>query len=398
MLLVLSTLYGAYGGIPAFNRLLVQAAAAFCQRQRLPLLLLPLTDPLPSPSASESEAAPARPDAWPDDPPDARPANQADDLRPRLPPGVVYRPCASDRRALLLAYLRELGRPLPLILGHVNLAPLGLIWPGPYGVIAHGSEVYAPLAPLRRLGLLRAQRVACVSDHTLGCVVERQGVAAHRCQRVVNALPQLPRLPDPPSPPPRESAPLRLLCISRLHPAEPKGVDALLHALALLPPHLARLTILGDGAARPALQALAQGLGLSGDRVRFLGAVSDAVRDAELDACDVFALPSEGEGFGIVYLEALARGKPCIAAAAGGAPEIVREGETGFLIPAPVAAHIPQLAAAILGLLDPTLRAQLGQAGRQRVVSRHSYDAFQARAEDFFGSLTRAARSGGRPR
>lgn len=386
MLLVLSTLYGAYGGIPAFNRLLVQAAAGFCRRQRLPLVLLALTDP-PLPATSAAAALPThRPDARPDD--------LSDDLRPRLPPGVVYRPCHGDRRALLRAFLSELGRPLPLILGHVHLAPLGLVWPGPYGVIAHGSEVYAPLAPLRRLGLRRAQRVACVSDHTLGCVVDRQGVAAPRCLRVVNALPQLPRRTDPPPRP--SAAPLRLLCISRLHPAEPKGIDALLRALARLPPGFAELTILGEGAARPALQALAQDLGLglglglgpSGDRVRFLGAVSDAVRDAELDACDAFALPSEGEGFGIVYLEALARGKPCIAAAAGGAPEIVRDGETGFLIPAPVAAHIPQLAAAILALGDPALRAQLGQAGRQHVAARHSPDAFAARAEAFFAALS----------
>lgn len=391
MLLVVSTLFFAYGGIPAFNRLLLQAAMAFCQARRAPLYVWALTDPLssPAPSAALSASAPPGPvHADPLSPGSAIEspiAQAAAELEPPfLPSFVRYQPCGGDRHRLIAGVLGELGRPLPLVIGHVNLAPLGLIWPVPYGVIAHGSEVYTRLPLLRRLGLLRAARIACVSDHTRDCVQRLQGVAAKRCLRVVNALPVLPALPAPRPP----LGPLRLLCISRLHPDEPKGIDALLQALCLLPPHLATLTVIGDGPARPALLAFSAALRLDGRRVRFLGAVPDAVRDAELDACDVFVLPSEAEGFGIVYLEALARGKPCIAAQAGGAPEIVRDGETGFLVPTPVRAHIPALAAAIASLADPALRARLGQAGRQRVEAAHTQAAFTARAQAFFAALS----------
>jgi glycosyltransferase involved in cell wall biosynthesis len=364
MLLVVSTAYGVYGGIPAFNRLLIQAAREHCQRLRQPLQVVALTDSPPPAERAAHSAQPSAQPGWP-------------------PPGLRYLACGGDRRALVRACLRELGRPLPLVLGHVNLAPLGLLWPAKVGVIVHGSEVYDPLPPLRRLALRRAGCVAAVSDHTLGCVVEQQGVAAGRCLRLVNALPSLPALP----PPSLHRAPLRLLCISRLHPAEPKGVDSLLRALAWLPAEQARLTLIGEGEDRPRLQALSQTLGLLPDRVRFLGSVPDSVRDAELAGCDVFVLPSEGEGFGIVYLEALARGKPCIAARAGGAPEIVREGETGCLVPAPVAAHIPQLAATIASLSDPALRSRLGAAGRKRVEAQHTYAAFQRRAAALFSAL-----------
>lgn len=379
MLLVLSTLYGAYGGIPAFNRLLVQAAADFCLRLRQPLVVLALTDASADVPAVRSVEGASRAAMQPGVHPSAPPRGPVGDL----PAGVTYRAFAGDRRALLAAYLQQVGRPLPLIVGHVNLAPLGLIWPGPVGVLAHGSEVYARLPALRRWALLRATRIAAVSDHTRRCLIDVQGLPAARCVRVVNALPSLPIVP----PPSDATTGLRLLCISRLHPDEPKGVDVLLRALARLPESAASLTVIGDGAARPALQALAQDLGLADSRVRFLGPVPDSVRDAELSACDVFVLPSESEGFGIVYLEALARGKPCIAAQAGGAPEIVVPEQTGLVIPVPAAAHVADLSAAIVRLSDPGLRARLGAAGRRRVLQDHSATAFAQRAQAFFAAL-----------
>lgn len=350
MLIVVSTLRGSFGGIPAFNRLLVEAAAEFCAQRRQSLRVLALTD----------------------------------DGKERIA-GLDYLPCEGDRRRLLRAYLAELGRPLPLLLGHVNLAPLGLLWPRSVGVIAHGSEVFAPLPPLRRLGLRRATAVACVSDYTAGCAQKHQGLPATRILRVVNALPSLPTNWASQG---TSGGPLRLLAICRLHPDEKKGIDSLLRALARLPSDEFTLTVIGDGPARPTLQGLADQLGVAA-QVRFLGAVPDAARDAELRACDVFALPSELEGFGIVYAEALAHGKPCLAAQAGGAPEIVRDGETGLLCPAPVAENLDALCAALQRLRDPALRQRLGQTGRAFVEQHHTRPAFVAAARVFFARLSR---------
>ncbi len=354
MLIVVSTLLGPPGGIPAFNRLLVEAAAAFAAQRRQPLRVLALTDD-----------------------------------RQQQRAGLDYLPCGGDRRQLIRAFVAELGRPRPLLLGHVNLAPLGLLWPHPVGVIAHGSEVFAPLPLLRRLGLRRATAVACVSDYTAGCVHTQQGLPSGRILRVINALPSLPpvvpAVSEPPSAPPRA---LQLLAICRLHPDEKKGIDSLLRALARLAPADFALTVIGEGPDRPRLQRLAQDLGVAA-RVRFLGAVADDVRDAELRRCDVFALPSELEGFGIVYLEALAHGKPCLAAQAGGAPEIVRPEETGLLCPAPVEKNLDALCAALRRLRDPGLRQRLGQNGRTFVAQHHQRDAFVAALQPLFDRLSR---------
>lgn len=372
MLLVLSSLFCAPGGIPAFNRLLVRAAAEFAERRRRSLKVLVLTD-------ASGTIAPSR---W----------------LAELPAAVrgpgFYTGLGGSRGRCAAAVLAELPRRRLVVFGHVNLAPLGLVWShfgsrlGPrYGVVAHGTEVWTTLAPLRRLALQRATAVGCVSAHTAGCVQRVQGVDAARCVRLINALPEL---PAPPIAAVAHQAgqgrgaagrPVRVLSVTRLHPGEPKGIDLMLRAIAALPE--VEYTVVGTGEALPGLQRLAAELGVAA-RVRFTGPLSDAERDAELQRCDVFALPSRGEGFGIVYLEAMAYAKPCLGASVGGVPEVVADGETGLLVePAvePVRAALQLLAA------SAELRQLLGQAGRERVEQCFSYARFADQAAAFFARL-----------
>ena len=359
MLLVLSSLFCAPGGIPAFNLLLVRAAAEFAERHRRPLKVVVLTD------------APA-----------AVPRHFLDVLPAAARPGF-YLGCGGERGRCAAAVLAELPRQRLLVLGHVNLAPLGLFWPR-YGVIAHGTEVWTPLPRLRRLALQRATAVGCVSEHTASCVQQQQGVLAGRCARLINALPALPKDFRPGAGQGSDGSsdrPVRVLSVTRLHPGEPKGVDLMLRALSALPK--VEYTVVGTGGALPELRRLAVELGVA-ERVRFTGALSDAERNAELQRCDVFALPSRGEGFGIVYLEAMAYGKPCLAASVGGAPEVVLDGETGLVVePAvePVRAALQLLAS------SAELRRLLGDAGRERVAQSFSYERFRERAGAFFARL-----------
>lgn len=358
MLLVLSSLFGAPGGIPAFNQLLVRAAAEFAERQRQTLKVVVLTD---DPSAMPRYFRAGLPAA-------ARPG--------------FFLGCGGERGRCAAAVLAELPRQRVLVFGHVNLAPLGLVWPR-YGVIAHGTEVWTRLPRLRRLALLRATAVGCVSEHTAACV-QQQGVLAGRCARLINALPTLPESGEPGAGQGRDGSadrPVRVLSVTRLHPGEPKGVDLMLRAMSALPK--VEYTVVGTGDALPELRRLATELKVA-ERVRFTGALSDAERNAELQRCDVFALPSRGEGFGIVYLEAMAYGKPCLAASVGGAPEVVLDGETGLVVePAvePVRAALQLLAS------SAELRRLLGSAGRERVAQNFSYAQFRDRAEAFFTRL-----------
>lgn len=191
---------------------------------------------------------------------------------------------------------------------------------------------------------------------------------------------------DAPPPPPAEP---RLAIVGRLIPI--KGHGDLLVALerAALPG--VSLEVAGDGPLRDALEAEVAGRGL-GDTVRFLGRVAPA--DPVLERAAVVVVPSHGEGFGMVALEAMERGRAVIASAVGGLPEIVEDGVTGLL----VAAHDPDaLAAAIRELAkDPARCAAMGAAGRERALTAFSQERCTLRTEELYrGALASAAR---RPR
>lgn len=166
-----------------------------------------------------------------------------------------------------------------------------------------------------------------------------------------------------------------LLTVGRLVPR--KGVDKVLEAL---PTVIARhpevlYVIVGDGKYREDLRRLTETLGIS-DHVLFTGKVPD-VRPF-YRACDIFVMPArqEGkgdvEGLGLVFLEAAACGKPVIAGAAGGAVDTVVHEVTGLFVDP---TNPKEIADAILRLLDnPKLAQQMGEAGRQRVMSEFRWE------------------------
>jgi glycosyltransferase involved in cell wall biosynthesis len=144
-----------------------------------------------------------------------------------------------------------------------------------------------------------------------------------------------------------------------------KGLPHLLEAAAGLP--AARFVVAGDGPERAALEAHARRLGLDG-RLRFLGYRSDI--PALLAACELVVLPSLFEGHPLALLEAMAAGRPVVATAVGGVPEIVDHGVTGLLVPP---ADSAALGAAIGALLaDPARARAMGAAGRAKAEREFS--------------------------
>jgi glycosyltransferase involved in cell wall biosynthesis len=157
----------------------------------------------------------------------------------------------------------------------------------------------------------------------------------------------------------------RLLCVGRLVPI--KGHIVLLRAFAEAKrehPGL-ELEIAGRGPLEPALKALAQELGIA-DSVRFLGHVSPI--QGAIERAQVVVVPSMGEGFGMVALEAMERARPVIAAAIGGLGELVQDGETGLLVPAGEAAPLRDAILRLAG--DRELARRMGDAGRRRALQR----------------------------
>ncbi len=175
-----------------------------------------------------------------------------------------------------------------------------------------------------------------------------------------------------------------LLSIGRLQ--RRKGHDVAIEAIARLAaevPNL-RYVIAGDGEERERLERLAREHGV-GDRVFFSGIVDAGDLPAFYAASDVFLLPNridngDIEGFGIVFLEAAATGKPTIGGDSGGVPEAVERDVTGLLVDgadaASVAAGIRTLAC------SEALRARLGEAGRKRARDGFSWATAAAHVAD----------------
>ena len=166
-----------------------------------------------------------------------------------------------------------------------------------------------------------------------------------------------------------------------------KGVEVLLEAFAKT--EASRLTLVGEGVLKDALEARAQALGIA-DRVQFKSGLSDEEVEEELRRCDVLVLPSveNSEAFGLVQIEAMAQGKPVINTwLPTGVPNVSRSGRTG-LTTAP--GNAEALAAAMRELAaDPAERAEMGRAARERVRKKFSESRMLDRVFDLYRSLVK---------
>jgi glycosyltransferase involved in cell wall biosynthesis len=169
-----------------------------------------------------------------------------------------------------------------------------------------------------------------------------------------------------------------------------KGLDLLLRALTS--PELAgvHLIVVGDGPERPALEALGTELGL-GERLRFAGRVSEERKWQLLQVADAYLSTTMHEGFGLVYLEAMAAGIPVVTFDHGGQVDFLRDGETGYVVPA---GNVDLLVSAIARLVaDPGERSRMGETNR-RLAPRHNIEECAARYEELFTRLLKERRDG----
>jgi glycosyltransferase involved in cell wall biosynthesis len=171
----------------------------------------------------------------------------------------------------------------------------------------------------------------------------------------------------------------RLLCIGRLIPI--KGHLVLLRALAQARASLPAVTldVAGRGPLEPALKELARELGVE-EAVRFLGYVSPVQKAVEEAA--IVAVPSLGEGFGMVALEAMERARPVIASAVGGLPEIVEDGRTGLVVEPGDAEALADAIVALAGDLERA--AAMGLAGRERALGEFTPERSAERIETLY--------------
>jgi phosphatidyl-myo-inositol dimannoside synthase len=282
--------------------------------------------------------------------------------------------------------------PHVVICLHVGLLPVAKLVSHRYRarifVFVFGRESWRRLGPVSRTVIRNCDGVLAPSQFTLNAFRVQNGV--HHPRSVVLPLPiddtSMRTSDDAGS---QKATGGRILSVGRLDPSSRyKGFDDVAAALPLVLERRpdVRWRICGGGTDRERLERRCVELGIGG-AVDFLGRVSDASLDDEYRSADVFALPSvadpystppTGEGFGLVYVEAAARGVPSIASTrGGGALEFIHHGRTGLTVPP---AEPQSLAGALVKLLDDrSLRNRLVQAARRRALTEHSQDVFAHR-------------------
>jgi phosphatidylinositol alpha-1,6-mannosyltransferase len=276
-------------------------------------------------------------------------------------------------------------RPDVLLFDHVGLARLQGLIPSwsvpPYLLLIHSVEIWNNNRADYHRTARRASLLIANSKYTTG--------------RARNHYPDLPEIVVcwPGKAPLSESGPGEdcgvddigphaMLIVGRLDTEQRhKGHDHLIEAMHLILKEVpdAQLVIAGGGDDRHRLEEKSKSLGLT-ENILFLGRVAEAQLTALYSRCALFVLPSDGDGFGLVFLEAMMHRLPCVGLEQGAAAEIFADGESGVLVDRD---DLPGMANCLASLLlDEARRKELGGAGyeryRNQFTERHHSERLQS--------------------
>lgn len=234
-------------------------------------------------------------------------------------------------------------RPRVIVSTHLNFGPLA--WGiqralgTPYVLVAHGIDAWRIDSDVRLRALREANRVLAVSRYTRDWLIEEGGLDGERVEILPNTFtperyairPKSPRLLEKYGLLPETPV---ILTVCRLAQAERyKGYDQIIKAMPRILRHVpdARYLIVGKGPDKPRIERLIAEAGVR-DAVILAGFIPDEELVDHYNLCDLFSMPSKAEGFGIVYLEALACGKPVLAGNKDGSRDAIADGELGILL------------------------------------------------------------------
>lgn len=263
-----------------------------------------------------------------------------------------------------------------VITNHLHLAPAALAFAARGAsllTIIHGVEAWKPLTWIQRTALDRSERLVAVSEFSR----ERfRAVNPHFTNRRVDVC-HLGLTQAPESHAASDPVPSALIVGRMAADERYKGHDLLLDIWRDVAADVpgAVLRIVGDGDDRPRLEQKAVALNL-GDQIVFLGRVSDERLAHEYERCTAVVMPSRGEGFGLVFIEAMRAARACIGCR-GSASEIIVDGQTGLVLEPDDRANLRQ--AVVRLLRDRSETAAMGVLGRARFLQQFTEDHFRSR-------------------
>lgn len=285
-------------------------------------------------------------------------------------------------------------RPSLIIVNHVNFSPIASFLKKLIGVRfvvnTYGIECWDIDKPIIKKALQSADRIFSISDYTRDRLFQEQGLDPSKVSL-------LPCTFDPNrfqiSPRPiylLEKYVLRsdqriILTVTRLAEAEQyKGYDKIIEALPQIRQAIPNIhyIIIGKGSDRPRIEQLITKLNLQ-DCVTLAGFISDEQLCDYYNLCDVFAMPSKREGFGIVYLEALACGKPVLGGNQDGAVDALCQGKLGALVNPDCVDEIAEVLIKILQGIYPNPLMYQPEALRQKVIEEFGFEQFKQKLASY---------------
>jgi len=279
-------------------------------------------------------------------------------------------------------------RPSLVIATHLNFTIaaywLKRITGVPYWAVAHGIEAWNIKRPALQKALHHADRILAVSSYTRDRLLKEQNLDPAKISLLPNTF-DASRFQIKPKPQHllnryglAEEQPI-ILTVARLDSTERyKGYDQILQALPEIRRQIPNIhyLIVGKGSDRPRIEQMITKLNLQ-ECVTLTGFVTDDELCDHYNLCDVFAMPSKGEGFGIVYLEALACGKPTLGGNQDGAIDALCHGELGALVDPDDIGVIAQTLIQILQGTYPHLIMYQPEILRQKVIDAFGFERFK---------------------
>ena len=360
ILVLLTDLFDAIGGIQTFNRSLVKALDEIVTNNGWQMTLLALND---SPHCSNKQ--------------------NNFDLK-----NTKYSAFKRNKLHFASSTLFHSFNANIIILGHINFAPLAILLKvfqrqAKSNLITYDVHSNYKLTMLQRFGFNLTNHILSISSSTKDKLISaynlnHSGFEIFPCtlDPFYDKNPTIKLRKDLSLPSGK-----MILTVSRLNALHRfKNIDVVIKSMPLVLAEVsdAFYVIVGDGSDRKRLELEVKNIGLS-NKIVFAGQISDDLLPSYYQACDLFVLPSLNEGFGIVFLEAMYHSKPCIGADAGGIPEVIDNGKTGLLVKPN---DIQNLANSIIYILTNNKQAvEMGMLGKEKFKKEFSFERSKERLE-----------------